>query len=87
MYVLITCKYQKDRIENNQERVEKLFSPLQVYGGGYFSGVQGHITPESVVRFGQKFELFLDIMHFFISYNFKIDLIISKREKVATSIF
>ena len=25
---IITCKYQKDRIKNNQEKVETPFSPL-----------------------------------------------------------
>ena len=28
MHVLITCKYKKDRIKNNREKVETLFSPL-----------------------------------------------------------
>ena len=28
MPVLITCKYKKDRIKNNQEKVETSFSPL-----------------------------------------------------------
>ena len=28
MYVLVTCKYEKDRIKNNWEKVETSFSPL-----------------------------------------------------------
>ena len=28
MHVLVTCKYKKDRIKNNREQVETLFSPL-----------------------------------------------------------
>ena len=28
MHVLITCKYKKDRIKNNREKVETSFSPL-----------------------------------------------------------
>ena len=28
MHVLVTCKYKKDRIKNNREKVETLFSPL-----------------------------------------------------------
>ena len=28
MYVLVTCKYRKDRIRNNREKVETSFSPL-----------------------------------------------------------
>ena len=34
-----------------------------------------------------KFELVRDIMHILITYKFKMDLINSDREKVATSIF
>ena len=34
-----------------------------------------------------KFELFLDIMYVLDTYKFKMDRIISNREKVATSIF
>ena len=28
MHVLVTCKYEKDRIKNNREKVETSFSPL-----------------------------------------------------------
>ena len=28
MYVLLTCKYEKDKIKNNREKVETSFSPL-----------------------------------------------------------
>ena len=28
MYVLVTCKYKKDRIKSNREKVETLLSPL-----------------------------------------------------------
>ena len=28
IYVLVTCKYEKDRIKNNREKVETSFSPL-----------------------------------------------------------
>ena len=33
MHVLVNCKYKKDRIKNNREKVETSFSPLQVNGG------------------------------------------------------
>ena len=85
MHVLITCKYQNDRIENNQEIVEIHF--FHYISMGVFlrcsragnSRVSGSIWP--------KFELFLDIMHVLVNYQFKIDWINSKREKVATPIF
>ena len=28
MHILVTCKYKKDRIKNNREKVETSFSPL-----------------------------------------------------------
>ena len=28
IYVLLTCKYEKDKIKNNREKVETSFSPL-----------------------------------------------------------
>ena len=31
--VLVTCKYRKDRIKNNQQKVETSFSPLNINGG------------------------------------------------------
>ena len=31
MYVLITCKYEKDTIKNSQENVMTSFFPLQVW--------------------------------------------------------
>ena len=33
MHVLVTCKYKKDRIKNKREKVETMFSPLQVNWG------------------------------------------------------
>ena len=33
MHVLVICKFKKDRIKNNREKVETSFSPLQVNGG------------------------------------------------------
>ena len=33
LQVLVTCKYKKDQIKNNQEKVETPFSPLYVNGG------------------------------------------------------
>ena len=32
MYIIIACKYEKDRIKNSREKVETPFSPLQPYG-------------------------------------------------------
>ena len=32
MYVIVTCKYEKDPIKNSRENVATPFSPLQPYG-------------------------------------------------------
>ena len=38
MHVLVTCKYKKDRIKNNREKVEASFSPLYVNEGFLLPG-------------------------------------------------
>ena len=50
MYVINTCKYEKDPIKNSREKVETLFFPLKAYGD--FLDVQGQLTPQSVVQSG-----------------------------------
>ena len=42
MYVIVTCKYEKDPIMNSLEKVMTSLSPLLVYG--IFSDAQGHVT-------------------------------------------
>ena len=46
MYVIITCKYEKDPIKNSREKVETLFFPLKAMG--IFLDIQGQLTPKSV---------------------------------------
>ena len=85
MYVLITCKYEKDPIKNSRENVMTSFFPLEVYGIFFRrsraanSVVGGPIWP--------KFELIQDIMHVLIICKFEKDRINSNGEKVVTSIF
>ena len=85
MYVLITCKYEKDPIKNSWENVMTSFFPLWVYGNFF----RRSRAANSVVG-GQiwlKFELIRDIMHVLITCKFEKDWINSKGEKVLTSIF
>ena len=42
MYILITCKYEKDLIKNSRENVMTSFFPLLVYE--IFSDAQGQLT-------------------------------------------
>ena len=73
MYVLITCKYEKDPIKNSRENVMTSFFPLKVYGNFFRrsraanSVVGGQIWP--------KFELIQDIMHVLITCKFEKDRI------------
>ena len=84
MYVLSTCKYEKDPVKNSRENMMTSFFPLEVYGNFFRrsraanSVVGGQIWP--------KFEL-QDIMHVLITCKFEKDRINSNGEKVVTSIF
>ena len=58
MYVIITCKYEKDPTKNSREKVETSFSHYKPMG--IFSDVQGQLTPQLVVQSGRdsnSFEL------------------------------
>ena len=85
MYVLMTCKYEKDPIKNSRDNVMTSFFPLYVYGNFFRrsrdanSVVGGPIWP--------KFKLIQDIMHVLITCKFEKDRINSNGEKVVTSIF
>ena len=85
MYVLITCKYEKDPIKNSRENLMTLLFPFLVYGNfirrsrAANSVVGGQICP--------KFELIQDIMHVLITCKFEKNRINSNGEKVVTSIF
>ena len=52
MYVIITCKYEKDQIKTSQEKVETSFSHYNPMG--IFSDIQGQLTQQSVVQSGQN---------------------------------
>ena len=53
MYVIMTCKYEKDPIKNSREKVETSFSHYEPMGI-FFSDVQGQLTPQSVARAGRN---------------------------------
>ena len=82
MYVLVTCKYEKDRIKNSRENVETPFSPLQVYGDFFWrsraanSVVCGRIWP--------NFELIQALMYVIVTCKYEKDTIKNSRENVAT---
>ena len=75
MHVLITCtcKYQKDRIESNQERVETLIYSLQVYG--VIIRCPRIDNPRVIGPIWPKFVIFLDIMHVLVNCKMNSKLI------------
>ena len=50
MHVIITCKYEKDRIKNSRKKVATMFFDYKSMG--IFSDAQGQLTPQSVVGSG-----------------------------------
>ena len=85
MYVLITCRYEKDPIKNSRENVMTSFFPLWVYGNFFWrSRAANSVVGGPIWR---KFELIQDIMHVLIICKFEKDRINSNGEKVVTLIF
>ena len=82
MYVIITCKYEKDLMKNSREKVETLFFPFKAYGDFFRrsraanSAVSGPIRP--------KFELVQALMHVIIACKYEKDQMKNSREKVET---
>ena len=85
MYVLITCKYEKDPIKNSRENVMTSFFPLQVYGNFFRCSRAANSVVGGPIWL--KFELIQDIMHVLITCKFEKDRINSNGEKVVTLIF
>ena len=85
MYVLITCKYEKDPIKNSRENVMTLFFPLKIYGNFF----RRSRTANSVVGgpIWQKFELIHNIMHVLVTSKFEKDRININGYYVMTSNF
>ena len=85
MYVLITCKYEKDPIKNNRENVMTSFFPLYLYGNFFRRSRAANSVVGGPIWL--KFELIQDIMHVLITCKFEKDRINSNGEKVVMSIF
>ena len=85
MYVLITCKDEKDPIKNSWENVMTSFFPLYIYGNFFWrSRAANSVVGDQIWL---KFELIQDIMHVLITCKFEKYRINSNGEKVVTSIF
>ena len=55
MHVIVTCKYEKERMKKGREKVATTFSHYKPMG--IFSDVQGQLTPQSVVQSGRNSNL------------------------------
>ena len=52
MYVIITCKYEKDPIKNSRKSGDIVFPIISLWG--FFQMFKGQPTPQSVVRAGRN---------------------------------
>ena len=74
MYVIITCKYEKDPIKNNREKVAKLFFKLTL-----------SVAMETGGWTWSNFELIQAFMHGLIACKYEKDQMKNSEENVMTS--
>ena len=84
MYVLTTCKYEKDPIKNSRENVMTAFPIISLWEFFRRSKAANSVVSSLI---WPKFELIQDIMHVLITCKFENDQINSNGEKVVSSIF
>ena len=75
MYVIITCKYEKDPIKNNREKAATPF----------FQIITLSVTMETSGRIWPNFELIQAFMHVLIACKYEKDLMKNSGENVMTS--
>ena len=77
MHVIITCKYEKDRIKNSRKKVAKPF----------FSIINLSVAMETSSRIWPNFKLIQALMYVIFTCKYEMDLIKNSREKVATPFY
>ena len=82
MYVINTCKYEKDPIKNDREKVETSFFPLYAYGDFFRRSRAANSLFGGPIRL--KFELVRALMHAFVTCKYEKDRMKNSREKVET---
>ena len=82
MYVIITCKYEKDPIKKSREKVESSFFPLLVYGDFFRPSREANSAVGGLIR--PKFELVRALMHVTVACKYEKDWVKNSREKVET---
>ena len=76
MYVIITCKYEKDPIKNNREKVEISY---------IFQIITLSVAMETSGRIWPNFELIQAFMHALIACKYEKDMMKNSRDNVMTS--
>ena len=77
MHVIMTCKYEKDRIKNSQEKVARPF----------FSIITLSVGMETSSGIWPNFKLIQALTYVIVTCKYKIDPIKNSRENVATPFF
>ena len=77
MHVIVTCKYEKERMKNSREKVETLIFPI----------ITLSVAMETNCQIWPNFILIQALMYVIISCKYEKDLIKNSREKVETSFF
>ena len=77
MYVIVTCKYEMERMKNSREKVETPFVPT----------ITQSVTMENSGWIWPNFKLIQALMYVIITYKYEKDPIKNSREKVETSFF
>ena len=77
MHVIITCKYENERMKNSREKVETPF----------FSIITLSVTMETSGWIWPNFKLIQALMYVIITCKYEMDPIKKSREKVETSFF
>ena len=85
MYVIITCKYEKDQIKNSPEKVETSFSHYKPMGIFFRHSRAANSAVSGPIR--RKFELVRAVMHVIITCKYEKDQKKNSPEKVETSFF
>ena len=77
MHVIVTCKYEKERMKNSQEKVETPFFPI----------ITLSVTMDTSGWIWPNFKLIQALMYVIITCKYEKDLIKKNQEKVETSFF
>ena len=85
MYVIITCKYEKDQIKNSREKVDTLFSHYKPMGIFFIRSSAANSAVGGSIKL--KFKLVPALMHVIVTCNYEKERMKNSREKVDTPFF